>query len=296
MTAHNEERGMHSPEWTARILLRVLVLGGVGLGAFLLLRRRVPGQPSLRPGCWFCFPYWFGAVSCVLGLVVPEPEWHRPIYEGGPPFTMVVAGTGLGLLLLGTVTHLVLWRRGRLARTGDGRSGPLAALALAALAVVFRWLERSGVSVGLWLGLFLGGCLVLTFILWVLHAYVRGRNALSTRMGRLIVAGRAAEAIELGEAVPPEARDAFVLHSLAAAYCESGDLDRAEALFTELRARPDLPGPVRKLSDGWMERIAERRAAAAAMGTTEQTEHAEGDCSRPGGSDGDASRPDRRDR
>jgi pentatricopeptide repeat protein len=140
----------------------------------------------------------------------------------------------------------------------------LAALALAALAVVFRWLERSGVSVGLWLGLFLGGCLVLTLILWVLHAYLKGRNALSTRMGRLIVEGRAAEAIELGEAVPPDARDAFVLHSLAAAYCESGDLDRAEALFTELRARPDLPAPLRKLLGGWMERIAQRRAAARA--------------------------------
>ena len=255
---------MHSPESTAHILLQVAVVGGAGLVGFLLLTRRVSWGESLRPGCWFCFPYWFGAVSCVLGLIVPEPEWRRPICEGGPPFTMVITGTGLGLLLLGAVIHLVLWRQGRLAGTSEGRSGPLFALALAVFAVVFRWLERCGVTVGLWLGLVFGGCLVLTLILWVLHAYLRGRNALSTRMGRLIVEGRAAEAIELGEAVPPDARDAFVLHSLAAAYCDSGDIHRAEALFTELRARPDLPAPIRKLSDGWMARIAERKAMSEA--------------------------------
>ena len=267
---------MHSPEWTARILMQVAVVGGAGLIGFLLLTRRVPWGTSLRPGCWFGFPYVFGAVSCVLGLVVPEPEWREPLWDGGPSFATAVALVGVGLILLGAGIHLVLWRLGRLAGSRDARLWPKLAAGLALFGVVFEWLAHRGVNVGLWLALGCGVLLVVTIGLWVLLEYVRAANAPSTRIARLIGEGRLAEAIQIGEAIPPEDRDAFVQHNLAVAYCESDDLDRAEGPFAELRARPDLHRRLKELSGSWMERIARGKAAREAEGRGDGAEPTQG--------------------
>jgi hypothetical protein len=267
---------MHSPEWAARILLQVAVLGGAGLVGFLLLTRRISWGTSLRPGCWFGFPYVFGAMSCVLGLVVPEPEWREPLWDEGPSFAAAIALVGVGLVLLGAGVHLALWRLGRLAGSRDARLWPKLAAGLALFGVVFQWLAHRGVNVGLWLALACGVLLVASAGLWVLLAYLRAGNAPSTRMARLIAEGRLAEAIQMGEAIPPEDRDAFVQHNLAVAYCESGDLDRAEALFTELRARPDLYRRLRELSDSWMERIAREKAERESDGHGDGAEPTQG--------------------
>ena len=252
---------MGSAECAAWILVPVAVLGGAALIGFLLFRRRALWGESLRPGCWFGFPYAFGAVACVLGLVAPEPEWREPMHEGGPPFAIVVGATGFGLLLLGAIIHFALWRRGRLTGNRDGRLEPQLAVALAVATAGFQWLTHRGVNVGLWLTLLCGGLLVVALTLWVVISYLQARNAPAGRIARLVASGRPADAIELGEAIPPEERDPCVQCNLGAAYCETGDLDRAEALFAEARTRPDLHEGFRKMSDEWMERIAREKAS-----------------------------------
>jgi len=56
-------------------------------------------------------------------------------------------------------------------------------------------------------------------------------------------------------------RDPCVQCNLAAAYCEIGDLERADALLAEARARPDLHEHFRKMPDHWLERIAREKAS-----------------------------------
>ncbi len=254
---------MHSPEWGARLPAVALVIGGAALIVLLLwLNRRWPSErDSISPGCWWGIPYMMGAASCALGLVVPEPEWREPMWEGGPAYAMVIALVGAGLILLGATIHLALWRLGRLTGSRAERGWPALAVALGVCMVVFQLLTHRGVNVGLWLAVFFGSSLVAVLGLCVLLSYVQARNAPSTRMARLLVDGRVAEAIEMGEAIPPEERDPYVQYNLAAAYCESGELERAEALFAEARAHPGLHERIRKMSDDWLERIAREKAS-----------------------------------
>jgi hypothetical protein len=161
---------MHPSESTARLLVAVLVFGGTALIIAILTWRRPSADGPITPGCWWGLPYGFGAVSVAFGLLVPEPEWREPMWDGGPPFTLAITLTGLGLLLVGAVIHVVFWRLGKLTG-GRGERAWLATAALVFFAtVVFRGLTLRGVNVDRWLGLLAVGAAVLTLLLLGLAA------------------------------------------------------------------------------------------------------------------------------
>jgi hypothetical protein len=117
---------MHPSESTARLLVAVLVFGGTALIIAILTWRRPSADGPITPGCWWGLPYGFGAVSVAFGLLVPEPEWREPMWDGGPPFTLAITLTGLGLLLVEFRGHHTRFLDARHVGCDGGRMARLA--------------------------------------------------------------------------------------------------------------------------------------------------------------------------
>ena len=103
--------------------------------------------------------------------------------------------------------------------------------------------QRAGVgrALHLWVGL---GCLTLIAVLvalWVLPQVARFWFAPGQRIARCLRDGKAEDAVRVGEAVPPDRRDVQTEWNLAVAYEAVGRMEDAEALWTRLGERPDLP-------------------------------------------------------
>lgn len=238
---------------------QVLVAGIILVGAvvWLVLRRRRPREKAREPdlGWAFGLPYAFGCALCVFS-VLPEPQWRRPLTEGGPAFTTVLLCMGVGLLLVGLVVHLTLRARGRLRGDKTERASVLIALLVGAAAGGSQLLKQHGLDPEPWV---VRGAMVVLAVLVVLVlvlAAFKLRYSPVSRMARLVVEGRHIDAIALAHTVPEPERDATWQHNLAAAYCKAGETERARALFLDLSARPDLPDPLRESVEGWLETIA----------------------------------------
>jgi hypothetical protein len=246
--------------YAARVLLLVVV-GGLGLICFIFAHRSKDG--SLSPGWWSAVPYWLGAMVCMVGLAAPGPRWRRPLWEGGPSHATLVVLAGAALMLLGAIIRLVLSRQGRLTGSLLQRVGP----PLAVLVVVgMGGLQRLASPVPM---MVFASTAVLVVVGWFVYSYVQARNSPSARMTRLINEGRPAEALGVGESIPPDRRDVAVQHNLATARCNMGDTAGAKALFTELAARGNLTDHHRVAIDDWLRKIAAQEASPGA--TTDAT-------------------------
>ncbi len=228
------------------LLVAWVVLGG----------RRAPADRAEKDVSWaFALPYAFGCALCVFS-VLPEPQWRRPLTEGGPAFTTVLLCVGVGLVLVGLVVHLTLRARGRLRGDASERASVPIALLLGAAAGGSQLLKQHGLDPEPWV---VRGAMVVLAVLVVLVlvlAAFKLRYSPVSRMARLVVEGRHIDAIALAHTVPEPERDATWQHNLAVAYCKAGETERARALFLDLSARPDLPDPLRESVERWLATIA----------------------------------------
>ena len=225
----------HQPPPLGQVLAACIIL--VGAAVWLVLQRRRPREKTQEPDAGWAFglPYAFGAASCAFGAL-PEPQWRRPVTEGGPAFATVVLCVGVGLLLVGLVVHLRLRARGRLQDGASERASVLAALLVGAAAAGRQLLTRSGVGVEPWV---LRGAMVILAILVVLALALivfRLRCSPVSRVARLVAEGRHIDAIALAHAVPERERDAVWQHNLAAAYYGAGEAERAAMPWPSLRS------------------------------------------------------------
>ena len=66
---------------------------------------------------------------------------------------------------------------------------------------------------------------------------------------------REEEAVQLGEAVPPEKRDIPIRMNLGVSYFLAGRKDAARAQFDSIAEEDDLPEMVRTVLDDWMQKL-----------------------------------------
>ncbi len=236
-----------------KLLVHVLLSAGA-LGLMVWLTRETLKKEVRSPGCWFGMLYCFGGVLCILGLL-PDPELERVASDADVPLQSALLPVGLGMILIGWITHAILRRQGRLRDRKDERAWLLAAAVVAVAGVAMMVLRRRGLQhLEMYFVVGLGALLVALLGAWFLGQYLIVRKLPVNRLARLVRAGRHAEAIRVGEALSADERTPEVDVNLGAAYWAAGCRGRARALFEALRARPDLSAPIRAAVDDWLAR------------------------------------------